>query len=43
MFTMMVLAALITTMIAGPLLPRNRPVRRQPAEPAQRARVPVGV
>ncbi|HET6209060.1 MAG TPA: cation:proton antiporter [Jatrophihabitans sp.] len=43
MFTMMVLAALITTMIAGPLLPRNRTVPRQPAEPAQRARVPVGV
>jgi Kef-type K+ transport system membrane component KefB len=42
MFTVMVLAALITTMTAGPLLPRNPIVAQRPAEPGQRAPMPVG-
>jgi Kef-type K+ transport system membrane component KefB len=45
MFTMMVLAALVTTMLAGPLLSRTGPAHRPPVEPGQleRAPTPVGV
>jgi len=43
MFTMTVLAALVTTMMAGPLLARNKAVRQPPATPERRTPMPVGV